>query len=233
MTTDPDDVSEARLINSISYEEVFELAYFGAKVLHPKTILPLRDQDIPILVKNSFNPSGQGTLITSSADLVGPSIKAVTGIKQLSVIVIKKRPGEDSKQIIQAATLGLLEDGIEVLRAFQKSDKAVIYLAVEHEISGAHLAKVESHLAQRLPGRSFPRINTLQNFSMVTAVGNKLLQNQQLVTRLNLALDRLGVGGISTGIQSSQNSLSFLVPNKYSEDVVKQFHNEVIRYAAI
>jgi aspartate kinase len=233
MTTDPEVVSEARLINSISYDEVFELAYFGAKVLHPKAIFPLREHNIPILVKNIFNPKGGGTLISSRGALDGAPLRAVAGSKHLNVILIKKRPGEDSKRIIEAAGRGLLKHGIEVLRAFQKTDRALVYLAVESEITGEHLSSVEAELSRQLPGRSFSRIDTLNNFSMVTAVGNKLLQNQQLVTRLNMALDMLGVGSFSTGLQTSQNSLSFLVPNRFREDVVKHFHQEVIRYVSI
>jgi aspartate kinase len=233
MTTDPEDVSEARLISSISYDEVFELAHFGAKVLHPKTIQPLREQDIPILVKNTFNPEGEGTYIASSAALEGPSLKAVTGIKQVSVIAIKRRPGEEGKEIIDAAGSALRKHGLEVLRAFQKTEDAVIYLAVAARINQEHLSSIEESLAQQLPGRNFPRLNTLDNLSLITAVGNQLLQNKHLVTRLNMALDLVGVGSFTTGLQTSPNSLSFLVPNGSREQVIEQFHNEVLRHAAI
>jgi aspartate kinase len=231
MTTDPDDIFEARLISNISYEEAYELTHFGAKVLHPKTIQPLREHDIPILVKNTFKPKGEGTNITSTKELERASIKAVAGIKQVSVIVIKRRPGEDRKSIIEAARQALQHFGLEVLRVFHQPDKAVIYLAVHGRMNPDIIDGIEDALSQHLPGRNFSRIKTLENYSLVTAVGNRLLQNQQLIARLNLALEMLGIRSFRMGMQTSSNSLSFLVPDGVSEKVLKHFHNEVLRYA--
>ncbi|MDX1582051.1 MAG: aspartate kinase [Thermoanaerobaculia bacterium] len=86
MTTDPRVISEARVIDLISYDEAAELAYFGAKVLHPKTIAPAVENEIPIRVKNTHNPSGEGTLITRTGKGTGAEPRAVVMKRGITVI---------------------------------------------------------------------------------------------------------------------------------------------------
>src|SRR5437763_16519492 len=91
MTADPRIVPDARVLERVSYREAAEMSYFGAKVLHPKTIIPAVDENIPIRIKNTFNPSGPGTLITSETPVNGNSVKTVTSITGLTLVSVEGR----------------------------------------------------------------------------------------------------------------------------------------------
>ena len=92
MTADPRIVPNARSLKQLSYEEVAELAYYGAKVLHPKTVTPAIEKKIPVRVLNTFEPSHPGTLIVekSQAEAKG-TVKAITAIRNMNLITIAGR----------------------------------------------------------------------------------------------------------------------------------------------
>src|SRR6185295_15173100 len=86
MTANPSEVPEARTLREISYSEASEMAYYGAKVLHHKTILPAIEQRIPVVILNSFNPEHPGTRITAAGRPSTRGVKAVTSIRNVSLI---------------------------------------------------------------------------------------------------------------------------------------------------
>ena len=91
MTTDPRLVPAARVISTLTYEEIGELAYFGAKVLYPKTIRPLVERDIALYIRNTFNPEHPGTSIVRRDRAAGGAIKAVTAIRHMSIVTVAGR----------------------------------------------------------------------------------------------------------------------------------------------
>src|SRR5207249_1292904 len=88
MTANPSEVPEARTLQEISYSEASELAYYGAKVLHYKTILPAFRQRIPVRILNSFNPAHPGTRVSVEGDPASRGVKAVTSIRNVTLISI-------------------------------------------------------------------------------------------------------------------------------------------------
>ena len=91
MTADPRIAPTARVIPALSYGEVGELAYFGAKVLHPKTIQPMIERGSPVRVRNTFNPTHPGTFIRPQSEMITGVIKAVTSIKNVSLVSVEGR----------------------------------------------------------------------------------------------------------------------------------------------
>src|SRR4029077_13219480 len=88
LTADPRLISEARTIPEISYREAAELAYFGAKVLHPKTLRPVLPASIPVWIRNSFAPEKPGTKITEQGRSIGGGVKALTAIRDVALISV-------------------------------------------------------------------------------------------------------------------------------------------------
>ena len=89
MTADPRVVTSAKVLTEISYREAAEMSYFGAKVIHPKTMVPAIEKKIPIRIKNTFNPSHPGTLISLVSNANGHFAKTVTSIDNLAIIAIE------------------------------------------------------------------------------------------------------------------------------------------------
>ncbi len=105
MTTDPRLVRDARVIDALSYAEMSELAYFGAKVLHPRAVRPVVERGIPLRIRNTFNPAHPGTLVVQQIAPGGRAIKAVTSIKGMSIITVEGR-GMIGVPGVAARTLG-------------------------------------------------------------------------------------------------------------------------------
>src|SRR6476469_3056814 len=91
MTADPRVVSTVRTLDTLSYREMSELAYFGAKVLHPKTVLPALERGIPIRIRNTFNPSHPGTLVVGRTEDTGSVFKGVTAVRHQALVTIEGR----------------------------------------------------------------------------------------------------------------------------------------------
>ena len=91
MTADPRIVQGVRTLDTLSYREMSELAYFGAKVLHPKTVLPALERGIPIRIRNTFNASHPGTLVLGKVDDGDRLLKGVTAIRSQSLVTIEGR----------------------------------------------------------------------------------------------------------------------------------------------
>ncbi|KPV44980.1 aspartate kinase, partial [Kouleothrix aurantiaca] len=111
MTTDPRLAPDARVIPTISFAEMGELAYFGAKVLHPRTIRPVVEHGIPLRIRNTFNAAHTGTLVVSEPVANGRPIKAVTTIQSMSMITVEGRgmigvPGVAARTFGAVASVG-------------------------------------------------------------------------------------------------------------------------------
>jgi aspartate kinase len=139
MTADPRLVPGARVLERVSYREAAEMSYFGAKVLHPKTIIPAVDENIPIRIKNTFNPDFPGTLISSETPVIPQSVKTVTSITGLTLVAVEGRglvglPGvagrvfsttADGRMSVLMFSQGSSEQHISLVVGRQDGDPAV------------------------------------------------------------------------------------------------------------
>lgn len=133
MTADPRIVPTAKSIPNLSYREVSELAFYGAKVLHPKTMRPCVENNIPLRIKNTFNPEHPGSVIVPNSNGINGGIKAVTAIKNLSLITVE---GTDMLGVpgIAARTFGAVaKDGYSILLISQASSEQSICFAAAKE----------------------------------------------------------------------------------------------------
>lgn len=233
LTTDPELVNNAQLISEISYPEVYDLAFFGARVLHPKTILPLEGKGIPVRIKNTFNEENQGTHIHVSEQNAHAQIKAITGIKQVSIISIRKRRYEDFGTLITLIENALEETQIHVLGVFQDANKDNAYLAIKDAVSDEQLAVFEQELAQQIPGRDFPRLQTRAAQTLITAVGHQIEKNPLLSSKLKFALAKVGVSVRADACRNTSHSLSFLISEQDHLKAIQQLHKEVLSHAAV
>ena len=136
MTADPRVVQGVRTLESLSYLEMSELAYFGAKVLHPKTILPALERGIPIRIKNTFNPSHPGTLVVGRSDEGGGGLKGVTAIRAQSLVTIAGRGMLGVPGIAARAFGAVARTGTSVSMISQASSEQSICFLVAETIGG-------------------------------------------------------------------------------------------------
>jgi len=113
MSADPKIIKNARTLEQVSFAEASELAYFGAKVLHPKTIIPAMEKNIPVRVLNTFNPKGSGTLILNEVEKSNQTVKAITSKRNITLIHV------NSKRMLGA--YGFLARLFEVFYKYKQS----------------------------------------------------------------------------------------------------------------
>ncbi|MBW8010720.1 MAG: aspartate kinase [Chloroflexi bacterium] len=232
LTTDPVLVSDARLIPEISYSEAYELAFFGAKVLHPKTIFPAEEGNIPIRIKNTFNPNSPGTLIVPNNHPKGVPIKAVTSINDVYLITIPKRKSDERPAIIKTAKKGLKDQGIDLLGIFQTTDARFIHFAISSQTPPQQISIIEAELSRLLPGRGYSKNKPSAGQAMVSAIGNQIENMPLIIAKVNVLLEKAGINTSLFGYQTSQNSLRFLIPCQDSEKALRKIHSEVILNAS-
>ncbi len=222
MTTDPRLVSNARVIPDISYIEVMELSFFGAKVMHSRSIEPAMQKSIPVWVKNTFNPESRGTCISSGVVTEGRVVKALTFIDKVAAIAITGaqmigRPGV-AKHIFSL----LAENQISVMMISQGSSEANITLIVdETQVEKAMIAL--SPLKERC---IFRDISENRNVCAVAVVGSGMEGTAGTAGRIFSALGREKINIMMISQGSSEVNISFVVKQEDGPRAVKILHDE-------
>ena len=211
MTADPRIVPQARTIASISYREAAELAYFGAKVIHPTAIQPAVIRGLPIWVRGTGQPDGTGTRIVADEPAKGP--KAVACKKSVTVINIT------SGRMLMA--YGFLRGIFEVFERY----RTPVDLIATSEVSVSmtiddieHLYDIERDLTE------LGRVKTEKRQSIICLVGQDLWKNSSIIARVFSTLQPISVRMISLG--SSDTNLSIVVPMRNTEDCLRSLHRE-------
>ena len=211
MTSDPRIAKSARTIDRISYREAAELAYFGAKVIHPATIQPAVNLGIPVWVKNTFSPQAAGTCIISNVPGIG--LKAIACKKGITLVSI------NSSRMLLA--YGFLRRIFEI---FEKYQTAVDLIATS-EVSVS--VTIDNASAVNAIARDLSEIGTVgveADKSIVCLVGQDLWKDTTFLARTFSCLKGTPVRMISLG--ASDINLSLVVPVDATDDVVRTLHDE-------
>lgn len=223
-TADPNLVRSAFVIDSLSYQEAFELAYFGAKVLHPMTIAPVIEQQIPIYIKNSFNPQHKGTCISEKPEQSSQLIKGVSCIDKIGLINVEGS-GLISVSGIASRVFDLLHHAaINILFISQASSEHSICFAIPpHYINKALKVLLES-LQTDLERKYIKNIYADPDCSILSIVGDKMIGTIGIANRLCAALAKanINIRAISQG--SSERNISLVIKNTDVNKAIQAIH---------
>jgi aspartate kinase len=234
MTADPRVVPEARTLPEISYSEAAELSFFGAKVLHPKTILPAVERGIPLRIVNTFNPSHPGTLIVAEAKLrpelaEGPSefaVKGITSIRGLSLVTVAGRGMLGVPGIAARVFTAVAQEGISVLMISQSSSEQSICFIIRQETVDRALKALEAAFETELARRNVDRIWAQNEVAIVAVVGAGMKGTPGIAAKVFGALGKHAVNVISIAQGSSEYNISFVVDEEDIETAVRDIHQE-------
>jgi aspartokinase/homoserine dehydrogenase 1 len=229
MSADPRLVSPARTIPELTYREISELAYFGAKVVHPKTIRPVIEAGIGLRICNTFNPQHPGTrLVADEAALSNGKIKAVTAIHGQRLITLEGR-GMLGVPGVAARTFGAVAStGTSVPLISQASSEQSICFAVPAEVAGHVVAALEKTFIQELSDRDIDRVWATGDVSIITVVGAGMIRTPGIAGRVFSALGRAAVNVVAIAQGSSEVSISMVVDSSDSETAVTAIHDLII-----
>ena len=226
MTADPRVVPSARTIPRLSYAEVGEMAYFGAKVLHPQAIRPVRRSVIPVRILNTFQPEHPGTLITKDPDGANQTVKAITAIKGLSLITIEGA-GMIGVPGVAARTFGAVaRTGTSVLMISQSSSEQSICFVVPSPEAAKVIAALEQEMGRELERRDIERIWAQDNIVILAVVGAGMKGTPGIASRIFGALGAHHINVIAIAQGSSEYNISLVVAYGDGDEAVRRIHEE-------
>ncbi len=223
LSADPRQVNTARVVPQISYDEAQELAHFGAKVLHPRTIRPAVARDIPVRILSTFAPHEPGTVVTRQAD--GTHVKAVTALKGLILLTVDVEELEDLNGAAAAAFGVLHTEGAEVAFAAQGSSRRRMTYLLDAVTGGCpRLApKLEDALRDFDAG-----VNCTEDVALVAAVGAGAAEQPGMLGRMLEILARSGISVLASSQQTSNVALVAAVAESDAAKAVATLHDTFI-----
>jgi bifunctional aspartokinase / homoserine dehydrogenase 1 len=223
MTANPSEVPEARTLSQISYSEASELAYYGAKVLHYKTILPAFRKRIPVRILNSFNPSHPGTRVSVEGDPSALGVKAVTSIRGVSLIAISGTGMQGIPGIVAKAFDVVAEQQSNVLMISQASSENNICFV----INAAEASKVVRALRRALDVElSRGHIEEIADapVAIVAAIGDRMRGTPGIAATVFSALGSEAINVIAISQGSSERNISLVVADGDAAKAVAALH---------
>lgn len=225
MTADPRIVPQARTLPELSYREVSELAYYGAKVLHPKTIRPVIEAGITLRVRNTFNPTHPGTLLTGGEGKPnGSTIKAVTAFREMKLITVEGRgmlgvPGVAARIFSAVATTGATVPLIT-----EASSEQSLCFAVPSVQADSILAALQDTMADEITRRNIDRIWATDEVTIVTAVCPGMRERLGVAGRIFSVLGDAEVNVLAIAQGSSAVSISLVVQIEDTQKTIRALH---------
>lgn len=224
MTADPRAVPEAALLSAISYDEAAEMSYFGAKVLHPKTMIPAVEKRIPVRMRNTFRPDAPGTVIGERSVAAPHGVKVVTAIKKLAMVTVEGK-GMMGIAGFAAHVFGVAgRHGINILMFSQSSSEQNICLVSEAADGRRFKAELERELREELSQRLVDRISVEDGVAAVAVVGEGMKGAPGVSGRLFTAVAAAGVNVLAIAQGSSERNVSFIVREADADAVVRAVH---------
>ena len=227
LSADPRDVANAHVVPQVSYDEAQELAHFGAKVLHPRTIRPAVARGIPVRILSTFAPDAPGTLVTRES--VGDAVKAVTTLKGLLLLTIDVPELEDLAGSSATVFGTLHDDRVEIIAVSQASSRRrMTYLVDASGNDGC--SRVQPRLSAALDAAGIEaEVGCTENVALVAAVGQGAAAQPATLSRLLDVLGRAQVTVLSATQQNANVALTAAIPADHAERAVRALHDALIR----
>ena len=229
MTTDPRLVPEACTIAELSFREVSELAYYGAKVLHPKTIRPVIEAGVGLRVCNTFQPDHPGTRLVADAQFTeNGSIKAVSAIKGLQLITVEGRGMLGVVGVAARTFAAVAATGTSVPLITQASSEQSICFAVPKELTDEVLGALAAAFTQEIANKDIDRVWATGEVVIITVVGSGMRSTPGIAGKVFSALGEQRVNVIAIAQGSSEVSISLVVDGASIQTAVQALHNLIV-----
>jgi aspartate kinase len=223
LTTDPRVLSSARLIPKLSYIEAMDLAQFGAKVIHSKMIEPAMEADIPVRIRNTFNPGGEGTLIVREQERIERVIKAVTIAKDVEILNLRGVGMAETPNIAGRLFTLLGENNINISMISGSSESNLSFV-----IKKSDVRKAVELLNEQFVGNGIRSLEVMENVCIITVVGAGMAGTKGIAARIFQTVADSGVNIIMIAQGSSEVNISFVVGLGEGDRAVEVLHKKFI-----
>ena len=226
MTADPRVISTAYTINELSYVEATELCNFGAKVVYPPTIYPVCHKNIPILIKNTFNPEGGGTVIKREvSDPQSKAIKGISSINDTSLITVQGLGMVGVIGVNYRIFKALAKNGISVFLVSQASSENSTSIGVRNADADLACEVLTTEFAKEIEMGEISPIQAEKNLATVAIVGENMKHTPGIAGKLFGTLGRNGINVIACAQGASETNISFVVDSKSLRKSLNVIHD--------
>ena len=225
MTADPKVIKSAYTINELSYVEAMELCNFGAKVIYPPTIYPVCVKNIPIKVKNTFNPEHPGTLIKETIDDDNKPIKGISSIKGTTLITVTGLSMVGVIGVNRRIFTTLANKGISVFMVSQASSENSTSIGVRDEDAEAAAEVLNAEFAKEIETGAMYPMQVESGLATIAIVGENMKQTPGIAGKLFGTLGRSGISVIACAQGASETNISFVVDGKFLRKSLNVLHD--------
>ena len=225
MTADPKVIKSAYTINHLSYIEAMELCNFGAKVIYPPTIYPVCVKKIPIMVKNTFNPDGQGTVIQEETDDDRRPIKGISSIKGTSLITVTGLSMVGVIGVNRRIFTTLADNGISVFMVSQASSENSTSIGVRKEDEQSAVEVLNHEFAKEIEEGAMYPMQVESDLATVAIVGENMKHTPGIAGKLFGTLGRSGISVIACAQGASETNISFVVESRLLRKSLNVIHD--------
>jgi aspartokinase/homoserine dehydrogenase 1 len=226
LTADPRICPDATTLPEISFAEAIELAYYGAKVIHPKAAYPAADAGFPVWIKNSFRPEVAGTKITQAAKPVNSPVKSVTSVKDATLITLVTRRDVHPVELWGRLFLRLGQEQTEVLFATQSSPEHALGLVLRRDDAVRVLKLIRTIFRVELAQGVLSPVQVNDDVAVIAVLGESMKGTCGILGRVFAAVARREVSVIAVAQGASELSICFAVAASHGAEVVRAVHDE-------
>jgi bifunctional aspartokinase / homoserine dehydrogenase 1 len=225
MTADPRHVKGAIVLNEISYREAAEMSYFGAKVIHPKTMMPAIENSIPIRIKNTFNPLHAGTLISRTPNSSDHVVKNVTSIDKLSLVAIEGNGMMGVPGVSARIFSALARRQVNVMMISQASSEHNVCVVIPQKDSINAVQELHNEFEIDIARKTVDDIKVQDGVSIVAVVGEGMRGMPGIAGKTFSAIAQAGVNIVAIAQGSSELNISLVVAQPDVHKAVQAIHD--------
>ncbi|MDE6791883.1 MAG: bifunctional aspartate kinase/homoserine dehydrogenase I [Muribaculaceae bacterium] len=225
MTADPRVIDNAYVIDRLTFIEAMELCNFGAKVIYPPTIYPVYHKNIPIKVKNTFNPSAPGTTISHEAVHTGKAIKGISSINDTCLVTISSPCMVGVIGVNSRIFNALTKKGVSVFLVSQAASENNTTIAVRNADADLAVKTLEEEFAAELASGTFNEVKAERDLATVAVVGENMKHTTGLAGKLFNTVGRNGINVIACAQGASETNISFVIEKKSLRKALNVIHD--------
>lgn len=228
LTADPRIVPAAFVIPQLSIQEAMELSFFGAEVIHPYTLVPTTDKNIPVYIKNTLNPSAEGTVITKDYTKKKRIITGIASIDDLSLINIEGGGMMGMPGIASRIFSSLAEADVNIIMITQASSEHSISILCRSEETAAAVNKLNENLEEVIKRRKIQKIDVVDNLVIIAVIGENMIGQVGLTGELFSAVGEEKINILAIAQGSSERNISFVIRQKDKNKALNAVHKKFI-----
>ncbi|MCL4127847.1 UNVERIFIED_CONTAM: hypothetical protein GTU68_019695 [Idotea baltica] len=225
MTADPRRVKQAFPVKSMTYEEAMEMSHFGAKVIYPPTIIPALEKNIPIRIKNTFNPTSEGTLISNAKSPDDYTVKGIASVGDVSLLTLEGSGLFGASSTAARLFNVLANKNVNAFLITQGSSQHSISFAIRPKDAPRAKQAIEEEFALEMKAKLINPIRIVHDLAIIAAIGDNMKSQPGISGKLFTALGKNGINVIVTAQGSSERNISVVIRKSDEAKALTAVHN--------